>query len=74
MLKELIAKFSTLAEHHQLFFAIIVGLCIVCMSWSIEQILDRFIFPQKKLLGYIVIIFTSFLVFWMVKHCILHAV
>ena len=74
MFSKLFAKVSTFADHHQLIFAIVVAICVVIISWAIEQILDRYIFHQKKLLGYIAAIVTALIVLWLVKHFVLHVI
>jgi len=74
MFARLIEKFNTFAGHHQILFTIIVAICVVCISWAIEQILDRYIFPGQKLINYITIIVIGLAILWLTKHFILHVV
>lgn len=74
MFAKFFTKINGFADHHQFVFAIIVASCIIIASWAIEQILDRYIFPQKKLAGYIGAIFFALATLWMVKHFVLHVI
>lgn len=74
MFAKIIEKVNTFADHHQFFFALVVGLCVVCISWCIEQILDRYVFAQKKLLGYVVAIVVALILLWAIKHFVLHVI
>ena len=73
MFSKLIAKLNSFGEHHQVFFAIIIGLCIICISWSIEKILEEYIFSRKPLYGYLATIAVAVFLLWLTKHVILHA-
>jgi len=74
MYSELFAKFNSFAGHHQIIFTVIVAICLITISWAIEKILEEYIFHHKKLAGYIIAIFGSLFILWMVKHFILHAI
>jgi len=74
MFSELFAKVGTFADHHQFIFAIVVAICVVIASWSIEQILERYVFHQKKLIGYVIALIIALLVLWLIKHFVLHVV
>jgi len=74
MFSDLFSKVGTLADHHQFIFAIMVTICIVIASWSIEQILEHYIFPKKKLVGYITAIITAVILLWVIKHFVLHVI
>jgi len=72
MFAELFAKVNTFASHHQVLFAVIIAICIISASWSLEQILDTYVFPKKKLVGYILTIAIAIVILWVTKHFILH--
>lgn len=72
MLKEFIGKLNDFATHHQLFFAALIGLSIICVSWGIEKILEYYIFPQKKLADYIIAIVSGLTLLLFIQHFILH--
>jgi hypothetical protein len=67
-------KFKTLADHHQVIFALIIALCIICVTWGVEKILEFYIFPNKPLVGYIVLIISGLLLLWVLQHFILHII
>jgi hypothetical protein len=72
MLVKLFRKLSTLGDHHQLLFSLLIALSIICISWAIERILEDYIFPHKPLYGYIVTLLMGLFVLWLTKHFILH--
>lgn len=72
MFSELITKLNSFGGHHQVLFALIIGLCLIAMTWSIEHILEEYILPNKPWYGYISVIILSLLLLWLIKHVILH--
>lgn len=71
MFVELFHKLKDLEEHHQVIFAILVVLGIVCFSWGIEKILEEYIFHKKPLCGYLCAIIIGLLLLWATKHILL---
>jgi len=72
MVSKFLTKLSTFADHYQILFTLLVALCVISMSWAIEQILDIFILPHKPLHGYLSVIIISLLILWLTKHLVLH--
>lgn len=73
MFGRIIAKMSDFADHHQIFFTVLIAFCIICISWAVERIFDEYIFPHKPLHGYLITIAGALLMLWVIKHVILHA-
>ena len=73
MFAKLITKINSFGDHHQVLFALIIGFCIICISWAIEKILEEYIFFNKPLFGYLATIIGASFVLWLTKHVILHA-
>jgi len=74
MISEVFNKLSDAANHHQIIFGAIIGVSIICCSWGIEKLLEKFLFPSKPVIGYIVAIAIGFLLLWITKHHILHVI
>lgn len=74
MFKKILHKFNNLADHHQVAFAILAILGIVCFTWGIEKILDYFIIHEKSLTSYLTITLFGLLILWFTKHVILHVI
>lgn len=67
-------KFKTLADHHQIIFALIIALSVICVTWAIEKILEHYIFPTKPLYGYIILILGGLVLLWLTQHFVLHVI
>lgn len=65
-------KLDTFQEHHQVLFALMIVLGVVCISWGIEKILEEHIFPKKPFYGYIIAIAIGLFLLWLTKHVVLH--
>lgn len=74
MFKKLFNKWNSLQEHHQTIFTLVVLISIICMSWSIEHILEDYIFPSRPLEGYLFIIAAAITLLLVTKHLILHVI
>jgi hypothetical protein len=74
MFAKLWAKLQTLADHHQAIIAAIVTFSIVCVTWGIEKILEKFVFPEKSIWGYVAAVILGILLLWVTQHYILHVV
>jgi uncharacterized membrane protein len=72
MFSRLFQKVGTYAEHHQILFALIVGVCAVSFSWGVEKMLDTHVFPQSPILGYSIAIFGGLFGLFLTKHYVLH--
>jgi len=72
MFGRLVEKLNNFASHHQFFFAALIALSIICISWGVERILDHYIFPRKKLMDYVIAIFGGLILFLCVQHFVLH--
>jgi hypothetical protein len=71
MFEELFKKLNDFEDHHQVLFALIVTLGIVCFSWGVEKLLDEYVFPQKPIYGYLIAIAFGLFLIWICKHVIL---
>lgn len=71
MFSAIVNKLQTFEEHHQVLFALIVVIGIVLVSWGIEKILEEYVFPQKPLHGYLLVIIIGLFLLWLTKHIIL---
>ena len=72
MFEKLITKIGSFADHHQVLVAIAVAICVVCVSWSFEQLLEHYVFPKKPLYGFISVILGGLFLLWLIQHYILH--
>lgn len=72
MFSKLIAKLSELGSHHQVATAIIVTFSAICISWGVERIFDHYIFTNKQLRHYLIVISIALIVLWLTQHFILH--
>lgn len=72
MFEKLFVKLKDFEDHHQVLFALIVTFGIICFSWGVENILEKFIFPNKPVFGYITAILVGLFLLWLTKHIILH--
>lgn len=71
MFAELFQKLNEFEDHHQVLFALIVTLGIVCFSWGIEKLLEEYIFPKRPLYGYLIAIVMGLVLLGLCKHVIL---
>lgn len=74
MFQELFEKLNSFASHHQAAFAGLVTICLICISWGIENLLELYLMPHKPVHAYCIAIAGGMLVLWLVQHYILHAV
>ncbi|MBA3954361.1 hypothetical protein H0X48_03535 [Candidatus Dependentiae bacterium] len=71
MMVELFNKIKNFEEHHQVLFALVVVLGIVCFSWGVENILESYLFPRNPVCGYVVAIAFGLFLLWLSKYVIL---
>ena len=72
MYSQLLEKFSSFAGHHQIIFTIIIGFCVIAVSWGVEKFLEEYVFYKNPLHGYLISIFGGLLTLWLIQHFILH--
>lgn len=74
MFSELFTKINSFGAHHQILIAIIVGVCLIAITWAIEKVFEEYIFPHKPWYGYLLTIIIALLALWITKHFILHVI
>lgn len=67
-------KFSAFTTHNQIIFILIVGLCVICVSWSTERILEEYVLGKKSLGRYALVIGIGLLVLGLIQHYIRHII
>ncbi len=72
MFSEFFDKFDTFAEHHQIFFTIMIAFCIIAISWGVEKLLEEYIFHKAPLRGYIIAVLGGLITLYIIKHIVLH--
>ena len=73
MLPKVLTKFMTISQNHQVIVGAMVTISVACFSWGIQHLLERFMFPNRRVLGYIVAAGLGFLFLWIAKQYILFA-
>ncbi len=71
MLSKVLTKFMIINEHHQVIAGAMVTFAVVCFSWGIHNLLERFMFPNKRVYGYMIAIILGFIFLWTTKQYIL---
>lgn len=71
-LSQLFAKLSEFGHHHQIFFTMLAALAVILISWGIERILDLYIFPERRIYGYLTAIASGLVLLWVIQHLILN--
>lgn len=71
MLSKLLTKFMIVAEHHQVVAGAMITIAVVCFSWGLQNLLERFMLPKKPVYGYMIAIILGFVFLWITKHYIL---
>ena len=74
MITKLVTEFDSFAAHHQILVAIMIIAGVVLVSWGVENIIERYIFPHKPLYGYIGAIAIGLFLLIMAKHFILRVI
>jgi hypothetical protein len=68
MVPQFFNKLSEFAGHHQVFVLLLTGFAFICASWSVEKILENFVFTDNSLMGYMGAIVGSLSVIWVIRH------
>lgn len=71
MFKDLFDKLMDFEQHHQVLFAAIVALGLICLSWGTERILEEYVLKEKKLSNYVLAIFSGLVILFLTKNIIL---
>ena len=74
MFSQIFNKLGDLGHHHQALFAALVALCVICISWGVEQVLETYVFPKHHIYSYLTAIGGGVIVLWLIQHFILHVI
>lgn len=74
MFERLTEKLTDLSLHHQVAFALITVISIVCVSWGVELLLKEYIFPEKPVYAALIAIIGGLFFLWLTKHVVLHVI
>jgi hypothetical protein len=74
MFSQFFNKVSAFASHHQVIIAGIVAVCVVFATWGIENLVERYFFPNRAVVRYVFAVIGSALVLWFIQHTVLHVI
>ena len=74
MFSKLFNNLNEFADHHQIVFAVIVTVSLICFTWGFEKLLETYLWPHKPVIGYAIACFGGLFILWLVQHYILHAI
>ena len=74
MFRDLVEQFHNLKDHHQVLITLVVAFSAICLTWGLEKLLEKYFFPKRPEIGYIVAVVGSLLLLWLVKHFLLHEI
>lgn len=74
MFMQLLTKIGTFAAHHQAIIAGVVTLCIVCITWGFEKMLEKYFFPKDSFYSYLAAVVGGVVLLYAIQHYILHAI
>lgn len=71
MFEKIFENLKEFEEHHQVFFALVVVLGVICFSWGVEKILEEYVFPHRPFYGYVFAISLGLFLLWLTKYILL---
>lgn len=74
MFKNLLESFHSLKDHHQVLLTVIITFSAICVSWGAEKLLERYLFPNRPAVGYVVALMGGLFALWLVKHFLLQEI
>lgn len=74
MLQSFFEKMVESASHHQVVVLVIAGLSFICITWSIEKILEHFIVIEGRFSHYFILLGIGLALLWFAQHYVLRVI